>query len=118
MKYSFYTSVIITYLPAIGKIKVDICTLPCEVISKKPFFAKSLVSNESYEEFKSDRKGWSKFEKTKDTFFYQRVYEIESCDILKAEKIFLPLIKKELSFKLFFHPKYKKALCKKIEKLI
>ena len=118
LKYSFYTSVVLTYLPALGKIKVDICTLPCEIISKNPFSAKSLVSNESYEGFKSGRKGWTKFEKTKETFLYQRIYETDLNNLMKVEKDFLPLIRKELKLKLFFHPKYKKALCRKIKKLI
>jgi len=114
----FYTSVVITNLSELNKVKVDICTLPCEIKNQETFLAKSLVSNETYEGLKKKHIGWSKFEKTKDTFLYQRIYEFETNELIKAEKSFLPIIKKELGFKLFFYPKYKKAFYKKIKKLI
>ena len=117
-RFNFYTSIVITNLPKLGKVKVDICTLPCEIKSIIPFLAKSLVSKETYEGLKPDKNGWSKFEKTKDVFFYQKIYETDSNDLIKAEKGILPEIKKELFFRLLFHPNYKKALCKKIKKLL
>lgn len=117
---TFYTSVYVANLAEQKKIKVDICTLPAEVLSREPFKAKSKVADENYEGFLYSRrlKAWFLYEKKGSSVFYQIVYDSQSDSLMETEKKWLPIIKKELGWKLILCPSLRKAFYKKINKLI
>lgn len=107
----YYTSIFLR--KDSGKIKVDVCTIPSE---KNGNSFKSLVAKEYFElSFHSFFKRWMKYERNKGDIFFQVISQEKEFSL--AEKENLSFAMKYLSWKLFFLPKYKKALKAKIEKI-
>ena len=98
-----------------GKIKVDVCTIPCEQITNKPTDFASKVSGECFPDFQRKFGRWMKYSKKKNEYFIQIISEKN--DFSLAEKENLSFAKKYLGWKLLFLPKYRKALKTKIEKI-
>lgn len=107
----YYTSIFLRKNQ--GKIKVDICTVPCRKSEEK---FESLAAKEYFElSFHPLFKKWMKYSKEKNEYFIQIVSEEN--DFSLAEKENISFAKKYLGWKLLFLPKYREALKTKIEKI-
>ena len=103
----------ICYHDYVDKIKIDYSIIPAE---NKDGKWKSTVSNETIE-VKKCKFGYLNFFKNKNQVFCSIIMENLGDDMLEAEKTLLKVSKKYLIPKLFFKPKYKEALNKRIERI-
>lgn len=78
---------------------------------------KSDVSNEVFEPDKNTKSGPLRFFKTKDQVFFQLITEGDD-DMEKAEKAILPLSEKLLLRRIPFRFRYRKALRKRVRRIL
>ena len=99
-----------------NKTKIDYASIYTDKIESNQF--KSRVSPEIFSGLSWKKDHYEKFWKNKEQIYYLCMYEVDEENMTEHEKTYLPIIENNLKKKIFFNFKEKKALEKRIKRLL